>query len=175
MDNIIKALFNWALVVQPDGSIKVMADVFLMTLLIVSAFFIYTKKMLPLYKKLENALPIWVEQSASYKQSLIDQKNITTQLERLVKQLDNFESEHTKFQELVKLFINSHPDALSQLTAAAVTQHNDTQNEIRDWLDKLANKSQQSDRQLATIQAELRSISALLVATSAARYSKPLN
>ncbi|GEK10802.1 hypothetical protein HUZ36_14430 [Pseudoalteromonas sp. McH1-7] len=175
MESIIKALFNWALVVEQDGSIRVMADVFLSSALIIGLFFLYRYKMSPLFKQIEQALPAWVEQTSTFNELTKAHRETAKRLEHIVELMKDLDADQLRFHEDVRSFIKSHPDALEQLSSATVNQHNETQKEVRDWLDNIVDKTQNSSHQLATIQTELRNISALLVAASAARYNKPLN
>jgi len=174
-EQITKALLGWIFKPGPNGEVAMQVDVFLIVVLIVALAMLYKYKLRPLFKVFDELLPQWRRRAERLDQMIEAHGTVQAGLNELADQLADVYESNTKSEDRLRDIASQLLASEQALTSGTKELHAETQKSLLEWLERAEDRTAERDRQLAIIQSEIRSLSTLLMATSATRYNKPLN
>lgn len=174
-EQITKALLGWVFQPGPNGEVVMQVDVFLSVVLIVALAILYKYQLQPLLKDFNELLPQWKRRAERLDQMIETHGTVQVGLNELADQLADIYDGNTKSEERLRDLAAQLLSSEQALSSGTKELHAETQKSLLEWLERAEDRTAERDRQLAIIQSEIRSLSTLLMATSATRYNKPLN
>lgn len=172
---ITKGVVSIVLKPGPDGTAHLQPDVLIGLLIMVGLVVLYKYQLRPLFKKLDELVPQWQARAERLDRMIEAHGTVQVRLNELVDQLETIDSGTEQAEKALRELASQLLAAEQSITSGNRHLHSDTKQSLLEWLERSEDRTAQRDRQLAVIQSEIRNLSTLLMATSAARYNQPLS
>lgn len=174
-EEMTKAILGWVFKPGADGAVEPQIDVLLSCILLIALAALYKYHLRPLFDDFGELLPQWRARAERLDTMIEAHGTVQARLDELANQMSRIDVDHTTADERLRNLAQQLSTGMQASKNGNKELHSETQKSILEWLERAEDRTAERDRQLAVIQSEIRNLSTLLMATSAARFNKPLD
>ncbi len=174
-EEMLKAILGFIFKPNAAGQVEMQVDVLLSCITLVAFAALYRFKLVPLFKALDTVMPAWEQRANRLDAAITTISNIHGVVDNIKAQAEKLDVGREDSEELLRELLAQLRLAEQSVQTITESLHAATQRSILDWLERSEERMTDPMRELSVMQAEIRNLSTLLMATSVSRFNKPLS